>query len=45
LSGLECHGRVDQPGTIAALASLKPRVQIPPRPPRSVNFFHLVNNL
>ncbi len=26
-------GRVDQLGMIAALASLRPRVQIPPRPP------------
>ena len=26
-------GRVDQFGMIAALASLRPRVQIPPRPP------------
>jgi hypothetical protein len=25
-------GRVDQPGMIAALASLRPRVQIPSRP-------------
>ena len=27
-------GRVDQFGMIAALASLRPRVQIPPRPPQ-----------
>jgi hypothetical protein len=31
-------GRVDQPGMIAALASLRPRVQIPSRPQ---NFFSL----
>jgi hypothetical protein len=29
-------GRVDQFGMIAALASLRPRVQIPPRPPRAL---------
>ena len=30
------QGRVDQFGMIAALASLRPRVQIPPRPPRTI---------